>query len=87
MKIRFSLKILIFFTAVSLLLLAPYTVYGRPDVAIGVLLIFYTIHNMKRGFPKSIIRDLGVLGLLFVISIYGSLLSIFFVEVEQAVQS
>lgn len=82
MKNPSIVKIVLFYTAVLFLVLAPYTIYGRPDIVVGIFLIFYTLVILKGVFPKSIIYDLGILSVLFVIATYGSFISIFFVEYQ-----
>ncbi|MBL4608250.1 MAG: hypothetical protein JKY01_10550 [Pseudomonadales bacterium] len=69
---RFFIKLLLYIYIISLVL-NPYTIYGRPGIAISILLVLYAL---KTGAYKVDLKENNIIFcLLFVIGLFGALIS------------
>ena len=77
-KINQMVSLTILVISMTLLLLAPYTIYGRPDMIVAAGFISYGLFSCRGRIPKSLIRDNVILFAVLGISLYGALISNFF---------
>ncbi|MDA9153744.1 hypothetical protein N9N92_01910 [Planktomarina temperata] len=77
-KINQMVPLTILVISMTLLLLAPYTIYGRPDMIVAAGFISYGLFSCRGRIPKSLIRDNVILFAVLGISLYGALISNFF---------